>query len=200
MYPIGVAAVVGLAILIERIVALRAARVIPEGLSIECRDLIDQRRFADAETLCRKSDSPASRLIGLALDNRQRRRSAIKERLEERGRIEAAGLERYTSALGSVAQASPLLGLLGTVLGMIRTFNDIRASGLVQVSDLAGGISEALITTMAGLSVGIPALIAYRWILTVVDDRVLELESLSTVVLDKLDQARPEQAAAEGGE
>jgi biopolymer transport protein ExbB len=190
MYPIGAAAVVGLAILIERIVALRLSRVSPSGFSIECRDLIAQERFADAETLCRKNATPAARLVAIALEHRSRSRSEIKERLEERGRHEAAGLERYTSTLGTVAQASPLLGLLGTVLGMIRTFEDIRASGMVQVSDLAGGISEALITTMAGLSVGIPALVAYRWILTIVDERVLALEGLSSRVLDQLDRSQ----------
>ena len=193
MYPIGIAAVIGLAILLERIVALRHQRIVPEEFAIECKDLIDRGRFEDAEILCRKSVSPAAHLAVTALEHRVRSRQEIKERMEEVGRQEAAELERYTSALGTVAQAAPLLGLLGTVLGMIRTFDDIRAqafayteSNLLMV-DVAGGISEALITTMAGLSVGIPALVAYLWILTVVDERVLALESLSSQVLDQLD-------------
>ena len=204
MYPIGLAAVIGLAILIERIVALRPGRIVPQAFAIECRDLIRRGRFEDAEILCRKNTSPAARLSVTALENRNRRRQEIKERVEEAGRQEAAELERYTSALGTVAQAAPLLGLLGTVLGMIRTFDDIRAqavdyaqSNLLMV-DVAGGISEALITTMAGLSVGIPALVAYRWILTVVDERVLDLEALSSRILDQLEVDAEESVEGRG--
>ena len=129
MVPIGIAAVVGLAILIERIVALRYSQIMPEGFAVQCKALIARGSYKDAHALCRESSTPASRLMETALEHRGRSRSAIKERLEEAGRQEAAGMERYTNSLGTVAQATPLMGLLGTVLGMIRTFEDIRSQG-----------------------------------------------------------------------
>ena len=110
----------------------------------------------------------------------------MKERLEEVGRREAAELERFSAVLGTVASIAPLLGLLGTVWGMILTFEVIQSQGMGVVANLAGGISQALISTMAGLSVGIPALVAHRWVLARADRLILGLEDHGAMMLDHL--------------
>ena len=161
-------------------------RVVPHGFAVEITELLNQDRYPDALTLCRKSESAVARVVEVALLARGRTRAEIKERLEEIGRREAAELERYSQVLGTIASVAPLLGLLGTVWGMILTFDVIQEEGLGGVANLAGGISQALITTMAGLSVGIPTLIAYKWVLSRADELVLELEEVSLSVLDKL--------------
>lgn len=191
MVPIGLASVIALAALIERLVALRRSRVVPRVFGVEIVELIRQDRLPDALTLCRKSDTAISRVIEAALLARGQSRPEIKERLEEVGRREAAELERYSQVIGTVASVAPLLGLLGTVWGMILTFQVIQDQGLGQVASLAGGISQALITTMAGLSAGIPALIAYRWVLSRADDLALDMEEVSLQVLDLITAAPP---------
>lgn len=186
MIPIGLASLVALAALLERIVALRRGRVIPRSFVAELEELLRQARWDDALTLCRKSDSPVARVVEVAVVARGETRAGLKERLEEIGRREAAELERYSQVLGTVASVAPLLGLLGTVWGMILTFEVIQEQGVGVVSSLAGGISQALITTMAGLTVGIPTLIAYRWVLARVDELVLDLEEVALGALDRL--------------
>jgi len=114
----------------------------------------------------------------------------IQARVQDAGRREAAELERYTSVLGTIAAIGPLLGLLGTVQGMIQTFAAIEQGAMGDMSRLAGGISVALFTTFAGLSVGIPALVADRFVLARVDDLVLDLEETATAVVELLAERR----------
>jgi len=185
MVPIGLASVVGVAAFLERAFVLRRSAVIPRLFAVEIDSLLEQDRWGDAATLCKKTQSAAGRVVSTALDARGQTRSVIKERLEEVGRREGSELERNSQVLGTVASVSPLLGLLGTVWGMILTFDVIQQQGVGVVASLAGGISQALITTMAGLSVGIPALVAYRWVLARADLLVLELEELALSVLDR---------------
>lgn len=186
MVPIGLASVVALAVFIERALALRRGRVVPRAFARQAVELLRQRRWGDALAACRQDDTAASRVVETAVEARGAPRATIKERLEEVGRREAADLERMTPVLGTVAAIAPLLGLLGTVWGMILTFEVIQEQGVGVVSSLAGGISQALITTMAGLSVGIPALIAHRWVLSQADGLVLELEDLALDCIDLL--------------
>ena len=186
MIPIGIASVIGLAVLLERVFSLRPERVIPGSLVIEVDELLKQERWGDVVAAARKQDSAAARVILTALDVRGRSRSAIKERLEEVGRRESAELERYSAVLGTVASIAPLLGLLGTVWGMILTFEVIQSQGMGVVANLAGGISQALISTMAGLSVGIPALVAHRWVLARADRLILGLEDLGSMLIEYL--------------
>lgn len=189
MIPIGVASVVGLAVFLERLWALRKSRVAPRSCRVELVELARQERWADAVTLCRKNGSPLSRILEVCFLNQGRRRGDIKELTEEIGRREAAELERYSGVVGVVAAVAPLLGLLGTVFGMILTFEVIQEQGMGVVSSLAGGISQALITTFAGLSVGIPALIAHRYLLATVDRLLLEMEDATLEVLDMVKAA-----------
>lgn len=187
MVPIGLASVIGLAVLLERIWALRAAAVVPQSFVVEVDELMRQARWGDVMAAARKSNSAAGRVLLAAADVRHKSRAAVKERLEEVGRREAAELERFSSVLGTIASIAPLLGLLGTVWGMILTFDVIQTEGIGVVANLAGGISQALISTMAGLTVGIPALVAHRWVLARADRHVLALEDLGLLALMHLD-------------
>jgi len=193
MIPIAAASVVALAAFLERLVALQRERVVPRGFVNKVHQLIAEDDHEQALELCARRQAAIARILEMALRVRGMPREALKERLEEVGRREAASLERFIPVVGIVASVSPLLGLLGTVGGMIATFAAIQEQGLGDVDKLAGGISQALITTFAGLSVGIPALIANRFLLGRVDRLLIELEEASLAALDLL--ARPEPHA-----
>jgi biopolymer transport protein ExbB len=183
MVPIGLSSVIALAVLLERVWALRLSRVSPVAYTVEVDELMSQGRWGDVCAVSRKSDCAAGRVLLAAVEVRHRPRAEIKERIEEVGRREAAELERFSGALGTIASIAPLLGLLGTVGGMILTFDVIQTEGIGVVSSLAGGISQALVLTMAGLTVGIPALVAHRWVLARADAHVLRLEDLGLMAL-----------------
>lgn len=189
MIPIGIASVVALAAFLERLWALRRGRIVPDAFCNEVVELLRQRRFDEALVRCKGRPVAAARVFEAALEVRTHGRVRMRERIEEVGRREAAELERGIPVLGTVAAISPLLGLLGTVGGMIVTFDVIDSVGLGNVSSLAGGISQALITTFAGLTVAIPALVANRWLLSRVDALLLDLEEAASVALDLLELA-----------
>ncbi|GAB4284668.1 MAG: MotA/TolQ/ExbB proton channel family protein [Deferrisomatales bacterium] len=176
MFPILACSVVGLAVFFERAWTLRTARNIPRDLLRRAEDMVRRDQIEEAMALCRRSHTPMGRVVLAALKNAGLGREAVKEAVEEVGRREAAQLERYVGVLGTVANVSPLLGLLGTVSGMIKAFTVISVQGVGNPASLAGGISEALITTAAGLTVAIPAFVGYRYFLGKVDRLVLELE------------------------
>lgn len=197
MIPIGLCSVVALATFLERMWALRRGAIVPTSFCVEIVELLRQRRFDDATTLCRKRNASVSRVLEVAIEARGLARPLLKERVEEVGRREAAELERYVPILGTIASIAPLLGLLGTVGGMIMTFKVIETQGgVTDVAPLAGGISQALITTFAGLSVGIPAVVANRYVLARVDALLLDMEEVALGVLDLL-AAGPATEAAE---
>jgi biopolymer transport protein ExbB len=192
MIPIAVCSVVAVAVFLERAWSLRRPRVAPRSLAVNILTLTEQARFEDAEATCRASDSAVARVLGVAIANRARSRASIKERIEEVGRREAAEMERGIPILGTIASIAPLLGTVG---GMIVTFQAIQSSGLGNVGSLAGGISQALITTFAGLTVGIPAVVANRWLLARVDNLLLDLEEASLAVLDALESSAGEHSS-----
>ncbi len=196
MIPIGLCSVVALATFFERLWSLRRERVVPQSFSMELIELVRQERWSDAITLCRKRDAAIARVLEVALEARHEARSLIKERVEEVGRREAAEMERYVPVLGTIASISPLLGLLGTVGGMILTFQVIEQQGVGEVGALAGGISQALITTFAGLSVGIPAVVANRYILARVDSLIIDLEEVALGVVNLLSSDEQAEEAA----
>lgn len=186
MIPIGLCSVVALAVFLERLWVLRLGRVAPTSVVRQLATLIERGRYDEALGLCRASNSSIARVIEVAVQVRVLTRSEIKERLLEVGRREASEMERYVPVVGTIASISPLLGLLGTVGGMIQTFDAIEQGGLGNVDSLAGGISVALVTTFAGLSVGIPAVVANRYLLARVDRLLLVLEEATIQLLDSL--------------
>ena len=186
MAVIFVFSLVGLAAFFERLFALRRGRVVPESVRVELLELVRQGRLADALTTCRKDDGPLGRVVEVIVSHAGQPRAEVKELAEEVGRRESAELERFTGVVGIVASVAPLLGLLGTVWGMIQTFDVIQANGMGDIGRMAGGISTALVTTFGGLSVGIPALMGHRYLLSRVDELTMELEEASLFILDNL--------------
>ncbi len=187
MYPIMLCSILTLAILFERLFALRRSRIIPEKFIIEVSDLVRQQRMEDAMTQCRLNNSSIARVLMAGISRHNKPRQQVKEAIEDIGRIEAAVLERFLTILGTIAGIAPLLGLLGTVTGMIKAFNVISHAGIGNPQMLAGGISEALITTATGLSVAIPAFVFYKLLRSRVDKRILRMERVSIEVLDLID-------------
>jgi len=186
MIPIGLCSIVALAMFLERMWALRRGGIVPGPFIVKVESLVEQGRYDEAIAMCRGGGSTVGRVLDVAISSRNRPRSELKERLEEVGRREAAEMERGIPVVGTIASISPLLGLLGTVGGMILTFQMIQDEGMGNVGSLAGGISQALVTTFAGLSVGIPAVIANRYLLAKVDGLLMELEEVSIRVIDML--------------
>lgn len=188
MYPIMICSIITLAILFERLFALRRSRIIPEKFIIEVSDLVRQERMEDAMTQCRLNNSSIARVLMAGISRHKKTRMQVKEAIEDVGRLEAANLERFLTVLGTIAGIAPLLGLLGTVTGMIKAFSVISQAGIGNPQMLAGGISEALITTAAGLTVAIPAFVFYKLLRSRVDKRILRMERVSIEILDLIDQ------------
>ena len=186
MIPIALCSIVALAIFLERLWSLRRSKVIPRDFLIEIEDLIRREKIPEAVTRCRKDNSSMANIIVAGIRNFGKRREIVKESIEEIGRREAATLERYINVVGTIAAISPLLGLLGTVFGMIKAFNVISIQGVGNPSSLAGGISEALITTAAGLVVAIPTFVLYRYLANKADALIVEMEEHSIRMVDLL--------------
>jgi biopolymer transport protein ExbB len=186
MYPILLCSITALAIFIERIWNLRRSQVIPSDFVEEVDDLIRKGKIPEAVMRCQNNRSSMSRIITVALKNIGKRREIIKEYLEEVGRQETAALERFVEGLGTIAGVSTLLGLLGTISGMIKIFSVISTQAAVNPSSLAGGISEALITTFAGLTVAIPTIVMHRYLQSKADVLILEMEEHSIRLVDLL--------------
>jgi biopolymer transport protein ExbB len=177
MLPIIACSVAAAAIILERLWTLQKNRELPKNLTIQVRNWVSSSDHLDPKHLQNlHQNSPLGQLLAVGLANRHESRDVIKESIEDCGRHVVHELERYLGPLGTIAAISPLLGLLGTVIGMIKVFAAITANGVGNPGVLAGGISEALITTAAGLSVAIPALIAYRYLRGRIDGLVVEME------------------------
>lgn len=184
MYPIALGSIIAVGIFLERIWVLRRRRVIPRDFLIEVEDLVMRRKRPEAINLCKRDNSSIAHVIRVGIENYGKKRDVIKEKIEEVGRREAASLERYINVIGTIASVSPLLGLLGTVSGMIKSFNIISIQGVADPASLAGGISEALITTAAGLVVAIPTYVIYRYLMNKADALILEMEENSIRMVD----------------
>ncbi|MCU0767813.1 MAG: MotA/TolQ/ExbB proton channel family protein [Gammaproteobacteria bacterium] len=176
MYPIIACSIGAMAIVLERLWALRRGRVIPEDLVPTVWELIRRRQLTAAKIEEIREGSPLGRVLAAGLANRDHPRDVMKEAIEESGRQVVHDLERYLHMLSMIGAISPLLGLYGTVLGMIRTFTAITVSGVGDAAPLAGGIAEALITTAGGLSVAIPAVFFYYLLIGRVNSLVVRME------------------------
>ncbi len=189
MLPIILLAVVALAIILERFWTLRRKEVLPPGLGEEVREWARGRTLDPKHIEVLRRNSPLGELLAAGLDVRHRPREIIKERIEDTGRHIAHRLERFLNTLGTIAAVGPLLGLLGTVFGMIVMFLDILTTGVGDANRLAGGIGQALISTAAGLCLAIPALMFHRYLRGVVTGFVVDMEQQATALLDALDEA-----------
>ena len=191
MVPILLCSITALAIFVERLFSLGRRRVVPAELVRRVEALLADEDLAGAAELLRRSRAAIARVLTAGLRVSGQRRDVIKEHLEEAGRQEAAGLERFVDTLGTIAGVSTLLGLLGTISGMIEIFSVISTQSAVNPGTLAGGISEALVTTLAGLSVAIPTIVMHRYLLNRVNALTLEMERLCTRFMDLVSAGGP---------
>jgi len=164
MLPIITCSVAATAIILERLWALRTKRVIPVNLVAQIWKTHSRNKLTNGHLATLRAGSPLGRVLAAGLVNRKHSREVMKESIEEAGRLVVLELERFLNTLGTIASISPLLGLLGTVIGMIEVFSVIVGAGVGNPAMLAGGISQALITTATGLSVAIPSLMFHRYL------------------------------------
>jgi biopolymer transport protein ExbB len=188
MAPILLCSTLAVAIIIERFWTLRTSQVIPDGLSSTVEDWAARHELDGRHLEQLRRESPLGRIYAAALDNRHRPRDVIKEAVEDTGRHVVHDLERFLNTLGTIAGISPLLGLLGTVIGMIKVFSAIMISGVGDANVLAGGISEALITTAAGLTVAIPSYFFYRFFRGMVAEYVISMEEKAISLIDCIER------------
>ena len=194
MAPILLCSTLAVAIIIERFWTLRRRRVMPAELSTTVEDWAARHELDQRHIQQLRSSSPLGRIYAAALDNRRRSREVIKEAVEDSGRHVVHELERFLNTLGTIAGISPLLGLLGTVIGMIEVFSTIMVAGVGDANVLAGGISKALITTAAGLTVAIPSFFFYRFFRGVVSEYVISMEDKAISLIDCIERGHADPA------
>jgi biopolymer transport protein ExbB len=186
MWPIILCSIAAVGILLERLWTLQRKRVLPEDLLKKVSDLAEKNQVTPKVIEALERNSPLGRVLAAALANRDRGRDIMMERVQDTGRHVVHELERFLNSLGTIASISPLLGLLGTVAGIIRAFNAVMLGGMGDPRMLAGGISEALVTTAAGLAVAIPSFIAFRYLRGKVERIVIEMEKIAVTFADSL--------------
>ncbi len=186
MIPLAIASVWALAIILERLIHLRRKKIMLPEISNTIESLKEAGDIPLAISLCRKYSGAFANLTRLTLEQRHLPKEDLKEVIEEQGRQEVHILQSGLGTLETIAGVSPLLGLLGTVIGMIKVFNVISKVGVGQASALSAGISEALITTVFGLSIGVTALIFYNYFDHKAEDIVLEIEKYTGDLVRKI--------------
>lgn len=184
MLPILASSIIALAIVAERFWTLQSKKVNPPSLVAQVWQWHKSQTLTDEHVVALGNNSPLGKILAAGLVNRNYPREIMKESIEEVGHQVIHDLERYLNTLSTIASITPLMGLLGTVIGMIKVFAAITTQGVGNPTVLAGGISEALITTAAGLSVAIPTLIFYRFFRGKVDELVLEMETEALKIVD----------------
>jgi len=187
MYPIIFCSIVALAIFLERLWVLRRRNIIPQDFINNVEGLLKKQKISEAVFLCQNDISSIAKIFLAGLRSTQKGMWLVKEAIEERGSREATILEKNVDILSTIANLTPLLGLLGTVSGMIKTFNAISVQGIGNPAPLAGGIAEALITTATGLCIAIPTLVCYRFLKDKASSLIFEMEENSIRLVDLMD-------------
>ena len=176
MWPIVLCSIIAVAIVLERLWTLQRRRIMPPDLTRRIWQLVESGQANDKVIAALDANSPLGKLLAVGLTNRYRPRAVLMERLEDAGRHVTHDLDRFLNTLGTIATVTPLLGLLGTVAGIIKSFNAIFAGGMGDPHALSGGIAQALLTTAAGLCVAIPSYVSFRYLRGRVDTIVVEIE------------------------
>ncbi|QKT04860.1 MotA/TolQ/ExbB proton channel family protein [Ectothiorhodospiraceae bacterium 2226] len=197
MVPIILSSIIALGIVIERVWSLRRSRVTPQHLVAQIWHWHKKEQLTPERVRALREGSPLGRVLAAGLVNQHHSREIMKESIEDTGRQVVLELERYLNTLGTIAAITPLLGLLGTVIGMIKVFTAITAQGIGNPGVLAGGISEALLTTAAGLAVAIPSLMFYRYFRGRVDELVLIMEEEALKMVEVMHGERESEIAEE---
>lgn len=184
MVPIILSSVVALAIIVERFWTLRQSKIAPAGLAVKVLQMHKSRQIDDARLKELHDDSPLGRILATGLVNMHHPREVMKERVEDAGRYVIHELERYLNTLGTIAAVAPLLGLLGSVTGLMAVFTAVTLHGAGNPQAMAEGISEIMIATAAGLAVAIPTVIFYRYFQRRVDDLAITMEQEVLTLID----------------
>lgn len=189
MIPLAICSFIAVAILFERLLALRKIQINTRTFVLQVKNMLLRDRLTEAVDLAKSTPGPIAKITAAGLAKHDRNREEIKEAIEAAAQTEVYLLEKNLGILGTVAAISPLIGFLGTVTGMIKAFMQVQSlGGNVDAGVLAGGIWEALITTAAGLIVGIPALLFYNYIQGKIEHHVFEMQVSSTELLDTLQE------------
>ena len=196
MVPIALGSILMLAICIERLYTLNPGKIAPPHLLATVWNQLKKGEFDETRLKTLRQSSPLGRILAAGLANAFLGREVMKESIQEAATHVVHELERYLNTLGTIAAVTPLLGLLGTVFGMIEVFAEIMVQGTGNASALAGGISQALITTAAGLTIAIPALVMHRYFVGKIDGIVVELEQETIKLVDALHNEQNTEAAA----
>lgn len=186
MIPLVLCSVVSLAITLERFFSLRESKIHPQDFVSKLKRLLNEKKINEAIAICSNSGSPISKIMETGILRIGADRNEIKEAIEHAGKQESSALYRYLTVLATITGVAPLLGILGTVTGMIRTFEVISVQGVGQPTALAGGISEALITTAAGLIIAIPTMVVHNYFFKKAHSYILDMENTSMELLDIL--------------
>ena len=186
MIPLAILSILGVAVTIEKIISLRQARVVQREILNTIDSVNTPADIPMAIKICERNNSPFANVIRAGLEEAGEPLPIVRQAMEDTGRREVKRLERYMVLLETVAAASPLLGLLGTVFGMIKVFSVISISGVGQAGLLSGGIAQALITTAFGLSIGIPALVAFNLLDTRIETIVVKIDTHAHQLLKQL--------------
>jgi len=179
VYPLFILLIWGLTIIIIKTIKLRREKIINPTAVQSIEEMLLDDKIPEATAYCKQNSLPMTRIILAGILNYERSEAELKEILEDASRQELPGIRRHLTALGTIASASPLLGLLGTVIGMISVFATLSREANVNPRMLAGGISEALITTACGLVIAMPTLIFYNFFGTRVQSLIIEMEKIS---------------------
>ncbi len=180
MYGILLCSVVALGVFLERMWTLRASRIVPRSFFIDVESALEQGKLDEAEKLCRKNDSPLAQVFYQGLSQVRSGVQAVKQMIEEESERQTFVLERGIGVLNMIITLAPLLGFLGTVLGMVELFSSIAQEGEIQnIGVIAGGVYKALYTTVAGLIVAIPTTVFHKISMSSVDQRLVALEEFS---------------------
>ena len=196
IWPILLCSVVALAIIIEKFRQLRSQHIMPSGLYEQVETLIQDKKLTNAHLNALADQSVLGRIFSTAISQAHLRKSELKANVEDSGRHQVHEMEKHLNTLGSIAAITPLLGLLGTVVGMIKVFAAITAIGVGHPQELAEGISQALVTTATGLTVAIPALLFYRHFKSRVESLSIDMEREVLRLFALIERTRASDAQA----
>lgn len=185
IWPLILTSIIGVAIMLERFWSLRKSQIIPDGLIVEIKTMIKQNNLDDNKVNILKNSSPLGDLLAVAIAKRKDSVEVIKSALDERAGIIVHNLERYLGVLVTIATVAPLLGLFGTIIGMVELFSSFTSSGH-DVAVFARGISIALYNTAGGIVVAVPAMIAYRFFRSKIDNYLNEMEHYAIQIVEIL--------------
>ena len=188
MIPIGILSVIAIYVLIERYISIKRSSKVDNNFMNNIKDFINNKNFDAAKSLCKNSSSPQARMIEKGLSRIGKPIKEIEESIENVGKLEVYKLEKNLSILGIVAGIAPMFGFVGTISGVIKIFYNISLADNISIGLIAGGLYEKMVTSAAGLIVGIFAFVGYHWLNIMVDKVIHRMESNSLEFIDLLQE------------